>query len=193
MISKIYLFFVSTRVAIIRQEKNTTEIAYKKHYYDFLFLNKDTDCASWYSKHHMILNLMKDPLIAFSLVFFRKIPHLQISSCLVIILGFFLAEVTNTPKILKHENRSNMLVNGVYSISMVIFLVQASFDKKFADITKENFIGYPLIVLIGLLNIYNVGTCLVLAYRSIKEICKNRRNKVAPEHPQVQNAKVNNE
>jgi hypothetical protein len=71
---KIYLFFISTRVAIIRKEGGKAEKGYKKSYFNFLFLNEETDCASWYSKHQMILNLVKDPFLALFLVFSSKTP-----------------------------------------------------------------------------------------------------------------------
>jgi ABC-type multidrug transport system fused ATPase/permease subunit len=69
---KIYLFFISTRVAIIRTEQNEMAKGYKKHYYNYLFLNEETDCENWYSKHQMIMNLVKDPFLAFFLVFFSR-------------------------------------------------------------------------------------------------------------------------
>ena len=69
---KIYLFFISTRVAIIRTEEGDQAKGYKKFYFDYLFLNEETDCRNWYSKHQMILNLVKDPFLAFFLVFLSK-------------------------------------------------------------------------------------------------------------------------
>lgn len=121
--TKIYLFFISTRIANIRDEGGRAEKGYKKHYYNFLFLNGETDCASWYSKHQMVLNLIKDPFLAFCLVYFSNSPGIQVGTALLIIAGYFGMEVAKKPMLQKKENARNQISLGIYSLTTLFFLI----------------------------------------------------------------------
>jgi Sec-independent protein translocase protein TatA len=185
LFAKVYLFFVSTRMANIKESNKEIGKGYKKHYYDFLFLNKDQHCDDWYSKHHVILNLLKDPVIAFCLVFFSKIPYLQIGSTLVILFVFFLAEVTSKPLLKKTDNWRNIVSLGIYSVICVLFLILLSRQESMEMSKKEKYFGWPLIILVSALMVFNFGLTLPETYRNIKariQSCKKKNvNQVEPE------------
>jgi hypothetical protein len=89
MFTKLYLFFISTRVAKIRNETDIKEKGYRKRYLDYMFLSKETHANSWYSLHQMVINLLKDPVISVFLVFSSKNPFIQTGSVLLIMSIYF--------------------------------------------------------------------------------------------------------
>ena len=172
---KVYLFFISTRIAIIRGEERQAEIGYKKHYYNFLFLNKDTDCKSWYSKHQMILNLVKDPCIALFLVLTSKIPFLQIGSILSIFCIFTYYEIMTQPNLDKWQNYKNSFAMCIYLTTTLIFLILATAGNHISDHSREMFIGIPLIITNSLLVLFNVYLSVRQTYLDMKEKCKKKK------------------
>jgi hypothetical protein len=102
--TKVILFFKSTRVAIIKKNAHNEEKAYINLYSSYLFMSKHNDGKSYYSNHQLIFNLMKDPLLAVTLVFCSKVPFVQIGVSLVVSLSFFILELLYTPSSIKSEN-----------------------------------------------------------------------------------------
>jgi len=74
MFIKLLIFFYSTRVAAIQKDGQKAQKGYKKYYYNFLFLGTEREHTSFYSSHQIILNMLKDPVLGFALVFFYHIP-----------------------------------------------------------------------------------------------------------------------
>ena len=108
-------------------------------------------------------------------------------------VGVFLAESKFTPQLKKQSNVKNILSNGVYSISISLFLILATAENKISKSVKENLIGYPLIILISALNLYNVVSCLMIAFKSMREKCKNKKSAVSPSEIINNKAKVEKE
>ena len=73
--TKVVLYFLSTRVAVIKDMGFKKEKGYTKSYYDFLFLQEENKRDSLYAKHQMVLNLIKDPILGFILVFCSESPN----------------------------------------------------------------------------------------------------------------------
>lgn len=179
--TKIYLFFVSTRVASIREDKTKAEKSYKKYYYNFLFLNEDTDCANWYSKHQMILNLVKDPFLALFLVYASKAPLLQIGVSFLIMLVFFIAEVKTSPMLEKKENWRNYVSSGVYTVTILIFLIQVIIEDSLSVSQKEFYLGIPLIVSVSLLILSNYIISTIDTIKAIRKRCRVKKSKILDE------------
>lgn len=121
--TKVILYFLSTRVAVIKDMGNQKEKGYTKNYFNFLFLQEHNKKDSYYSKHQLVLNLIKDPILGLFLVFFSEIPTLQIGGAFVITSVYFALEVYHKPSTLKDENTRNILSNGIYAATNLMFLI----------------------------------------------------------------------
>lgn len=174
--TKIYLFFLSTRVAIIKFDDARNK-GYKKHYFDFLFLNRDTDCLTYYSKHQYVLNLIKDFGLASSLVLFSKTPVLQVGTAVLISLVYLIAKVYTRPKIKKGQNFKNITFFSVYLTITLFFMSLVFSEGKIKYESRENFIGIPLIVTVSILILVIYGLAVVRIIDAIKEWCKKRKIK----------------
>lgn len=95
--TKIYLFFISTRVAIVRDEIKSANKGYRKQYVEYEFMNVEMKCTTWFSKHYMILNLIKDAYIACVLVFMSKNGFIQVGMVLIVMAVFLIYQIFTNP------------------------------------------------------------------------------------------------
>lgn len=173
MFTKLYLFFVSTRVAKVRTETSIKEKGYRKHYLDYMFLSNETHANSWYSLHHMAVNLLKDPVISVFLVFASKVSLVQTGSVLVIMSLYFFLEMKDRPRLQVKENIRNMISLGVYTLAITFFLVLAFRKDDISEFTREKVIGIPLIILFSILILSNY---VISTYETIMR-CRQRCKK----------------
>lgn len=106
---------------------------------------------SYYSKHHLILNMLRDPVLSFGLIFFYDIPVLQIGASLVIMLVYLILEITYRPLSGKNEQMLSIFDLSVYTLAQVLFIILAFVGDIANTGAKNIFFGYPLIVLLCLL------------------------------------------
>lgn len=170
MFTKLYLFYISTRVAKVRTQTNVKEKGYRKYYLDYMFLSKETHPNSQYSLHHMALNLLKDPIISIFLVFSSKNPFIQTGSVLVIMFTYFFLEIKDRPNKEMKENVRNIISLGVYTIAITLFLILAFQKNNISESTREKLIGIPLIILFSILIVSNY---IISTYDTIIR-CRNR-------------------
>lgn len=178
--TKIYLYFLSTRVAIVRFDDKRNK-GYKKHYYEFLFLNRDTDCANYYSKHQYVLNLIKDFGLASSLVLFSRVPVAQVGIAVIISVIYLVAEVWTKPKLRKADNFKNISFFSVYLTITLLFMALVFTEGKIEPLSKERFIGIPLIVSVSILILIIYGQAVAKVVEKVKEWCKQRKLKAEQE------------
>ena len=131
---KVILYFKSTRIAIIKKNGQHEEKGYKKNYFSYLFLSEENHGQNYYSHHQEVLNLIKDPILAVFLVFCSKSPMVQIGAAFVITFLFFMLEVKYRPSNISAENTRNMISNGIYALTNLLFLILYVTEGK---ITKE--------------------------------------------------------
>lgn len=147
-------------------------------------MNEDTDCACWYSKHQMILNLVKDPFLAFFLVYFSKNGAAQIGLVFAVLFGYFFIELRTLPMLKKSENARNLISMGIYSLATLFFLILVFLDSSLGKEDKEKYIGLPLIVLVSLLIISNYVISMMDTVKSIRRRCTTKRkfgNMIGPD------------
>jgi len=123
MFMTIFLLFKSTRVANVQKKTILGERDYKKTIYDYLFLKENQRCDSFYSNHYVVMNLFKDPILAVFLVFCSNVPLLQIGSAVIITGSFFFFEAKYRPSLKKEDNFKNLVSNGIYMVTNLMFLV----------------------------------------------------------------------
>jgi hypothetical protein len=169
---KVVIYFYSTRVAIIKNLKSKGGKGYKKSNFNFLFLSEKNHCTSYYSHHQLILNMIKDPILAVILVFFSEYPGIQIGGAFVITLLFFFLEFFDRPSLDKAENVRNMISNGIYALINLIFFILHLTEGSISESVKENFIGWPLIASVTLLIVSNYYISMREAWRGLKKKCK---------------------
>lgn len=179
MFIKVLLFFKSTRIAIIKKEGVQGEKGYKKNYYNFMFLSERNHGQNYYSNHQEILNLIKDPILAFFLVFFSKKPTIQIGAAFLITTVYFLLELMYKPSLSKTENFRNLMSNGIYALTNFIFLLLHLTEGKISSYQKENYIGWPLIGSVVMLILSNYVISMRGVVTTVKRRCKDINNKIS--------------
>lgn len=175
--SKIYLFFISTRVAIVRDERNSANKGYRKEYVEYEFMNEDMKCDSWFSKHYLILNLIKDAFVALMLVFFSTSGFLQVGSVLVIMAVFLGYQLFKRPLISAESQLTAALGYLSYTGIMFFFMVLVMAGKNMSTNTREYFVGIPLIILTSSLIIRVFFVNIRNSFRSVRK-CMSKKNKV---------------
>lgn len=174
MFMTIYVLFKSTRVAQVSKMALVGERSYKKSVYEFLFLKEGQRCNSFYSHHYVVMNLLKDPVLAVFLVFCSKVPLLQISAAVIITGMFFFFEAKYLPSLKKEENFKNIVSSAIYMLTNLMFLVLHFTEGNLTEAQKDGFIGWPLIVLIILLIGTNYSISVRAAYLGIKKRCQKK-------------------
>jgi len=66
--------------------------------------------------------LIKDPILAVFLVFSSKTPLIQVGMAFVITTMFFLLELVYKPSNIRSENLRNIISNGIYALTSLVFL-----------------------------------------------------------------------
>lgn len=174
---KLILYFYSTRIANIRSmKKSLQEKGYVKNYYNFLFLSQENHGTSYYAHHQTILNLIKDPILAFFLVFCSETPTLQIGGAFVITLIYFLLEAIYRPSIKPGENVRNIISNGIYTLTNFMFLCLHFTEGSISLENKEYFIGVPLIISVTLLILSNYIISMKESVEGIKKRCNKKKD-----------------
>ena len=145
--TKIYLFFISTRVAIVRDERHSANKGYRKEYVEYEFMNEEMKCDSWFSKHYLILNLIKDAFVAMVLVFFSTNGFFQVGLVLVV-MAVFLGYQLFTSPFISAESQVTAVIGFVsYTGIMVFFMALVMTGKNMSTNIKEYLVGLPLIIL----------------------------------------------
>jgi hypothetical protein len=122
-----------------------------------------------------VLNLIKDPFLAFFLVFMSKNPGIQVGSSLLIMGGYFLTELIKKPMKSKKENARNQISLGVYTVSIMFFFGLVVTDGKITKKQNELYIGYPLIACVSVLIISNYVISMMDTCKGIKKRCKVKK------------------
>lgn len=125
----------------------------------------------------MILNMIKEPIIGLFLVFFYRVPYIQIGGAFFITALFFILEVVYKPRKKMAENVRNILSNGIYALTNLIFLLLYFFNDQMSEEMTELFIGWPLIVSVSLLILSNYYISMSAAYRNLRAKIKNYKHK----------------
>lgn len=177
MFIKLLVFFYSTRVALIHQEGSKSEKGYKKYYFNFLFLGENRRHDCFYAKHQVILNMLKDPVLGFALVFFYNSPLMQVGCAFFITLAYFLMEAIYKPDINKMENNKNILSFSVYTGCNTMFLILIFIGGGLTTDQNNKFIGWPLIFLVSVLILFNYFTSMREVYLVLKKKLKDRKER----------------
>lgn len=175
MFIKLLVFFYSTRVANIKKNERRTEKGYKKYYYNFLFLGEGVNHDSFYSNNQLILNMLKDPVLGFALVFFYDTPILQVGTAFFITVVYFLMEVICKPSINNWENKKNILSFAMYSVSNGIFLTLILIGSSLSLNKKDLIFGWSLVVCNTTLILFNYVCSFRETYLMLKKKWKDKK------------------
>ena len=145
------------------------------------------DC--FYSRHHVIINMLRDPVLSFVLVFFYYIPILQIGASFLIILAYLILELVYKPSKNKKDNKMAIFDFSVYTLAQTLFLVLAFVDNKISVKNKNIFFGWPLIILLCAIIVVKQFFSIKDSIISIKEKCKKLKEEKNDEKENFNKAK----
>jgi hypothetical protein len=93
----------------------------------------------------------------------------------LICLCYFLLEAIHKPCHNNLENNKNILSFGVYTVCNLMFLILIFVGDGMLNKEKDTYIGWPLVVLVTILILYNYYKSLVEVSQSIKKMCKKKK------------------
>lgn len=112
----------------------------------------------------------------------------------LITLLYFLLEVLYKPSVKKGENARNIISNGIYTLTNLLFLVLHFSEGKITLENKELFIGWPLIISVSILIISNYYISTKKSMYDVKKRCKSlKKNKIAQKNAKCNKSHIENE
>ena len=133
--------------------------------------------SSFYAKHFVVLNLIKDPLLALFVVFLHDNGIYQIVPCLVLSGSFTICNIAFKPFFLKRHNFLVIVNQLMYFLSDLGFLLLAIGKDSISVENKAKFLGNYLIVVISLLIFFNVANSIYEMWLSFKRWRRMRAEK----------------
>ena len=142
--------------------------------YEALFEeNKD---SSVYQRQHRGFNGLKDLAVAFCVVIFHDFPVAQTLVLLLITLSSLIADIVYLPYKKDTKNYMAIFRNSTYVICIAMFFILSLVEDSWSKEMQYYWVGYPLIAVIGVLILGNVGFGLFTIYRQIKsQLCKKAK------------------
>lgn len=125
-----FLFKTSKVVECIRSRRNDL----KSIYGSYMFLSDGLKMNSSFSQYYKVIFLIKDPIIAFTIVVLSHHPILQISLTFFTTFYLFIQEAHHKPQLNKIDHRisvmNSFLFTGVIGFYMAVYLQQDSIEVK---------------------------------------------------------------
>ena len=90
---------------------------------------------------------------------------------------FFTLEWKYKPSKIPSENTRNIVSNGIYAFTNLLFLILHLSEGKITQQQKENFIGWPLIISVVFLILTNYVISMRSAIKAMKERCNKKGKK----------------
>lgn len=163
-----FLFKTSKVVECIRSRRNDL----KSIYGSYMFLSDGLKMNSSFSQYYKVIFLIKDPIIAFTIVVLSHHPILQISLTFFTTFYLFIQEAHHKPQLNKIDHRisvmNSFLFTGVIGFYMAVYLQQDSIEVK----QLNNFFGIPILLLFAMIIAINSLPVLV----ELKEKCIKLKN-----------------
>lgn len=150
---------------------------YKRMYkkYDFLF--EEFNVENFYGRNYRAMCMIKDPLIALFMVKSHDSPFFQILMVLVVLITFTFLDFSYSPYKKQILNQMEIFKGVIYILAcsgfLILSLIQENWDKK----AQFNYIGYPVIGVISILILGNIGYGIYDIGKNIKEIFKKKKKK----------------
>ena len=163
------LIFLTHRAFQATSDDSKIDIHIKNDYKKYEFLIEDYKGKSLFQRFFRPLNNIKDLLLSFSLVVLHDIPSLQIGSIGLWLLIMSVGTVIERPYKGNKDNFVEGLRGFIYLGCCGIMLVQSAVQNTWARKKQYQVIGYPMIGLISILIIFNLGMSIYESFLSLKE------------------------
>lgn len=167
-LSASYAKFVVLKVSEMKDEK-----------WRFLLEDK-VPRGNFFQKNFNVINLMKDILFTFLLFFAYSSPLAVIILIMIAHIGLSVVTLITPPFIIAWQNRLAK-INAVLYVLLDIFLVAtvATADGKSPAEKRYFFLGYPLIIVVLLMLLANVGFSMYYSFKDAIARFKKWREKRA--------------
>lgn len=167
-----YLFKTSK----VLESEQPRKQSLKKLYKNYAFLTHGIRTNTTFSAYYRVLDIIKDPLIAFAIILLDKKVMLQVLVPLVIFLYFSLMEISKDPI----ENRKESIIvkftRVLFLIIMSLYMVLV-FQARSMNSEKLNMVyGYPIIGLYTMVIVVNIAP-IVLEMKDKIVNCFKKKNK----------------
>ena len=146
-------------------------------YQDYDVLYEDNKEEKFYQRQNRGFRALKDLLIAFLVVLFHDYTTIQTFFLILTFLGFLIADVVYRPCQIQRHNNMEVFKGALYMICIGFFFVLSIVQDKWVKRLQFNYIGYPVIGLITLIVVGNVGFGIYEMFLSVKEKCKGKKGK----------------
>ena len=158
------------------KDKNKTDKFIKANYKKYEYLIEDFRGETFFQKFFRPLNNAKDLLISFSLVVLHDIPILQIGTIALWLLAMLVGTLTEKPYKEMKENITEGLRGAIYFGCCLVMMLQSAIQNSWTRKAQYQFVGYPMIAMIGVLIVFNIGISVYENYCSIKEFASKIKN-----------------
>ena len=152
------------------KHNNTADKFIRDNYKKYEYLIEDYKDKTFFQRFFRPLSNAKDLLISFSLVVLHDIPLLQIGTITLWLLGMVVGTVVQRPYKEKKENFIEGLRGFIYLGCCLVMMLQSAVQNRWTIKKQYQFVGYPMIAMIGVLIAFNIGLSIYETYSSIKEI-----------------------
>lgn len=134
-------------------------------------------CNTWFSKHYLILNLIKDAVVALILVFMSNNGFLQVGLVLILMAVFLGYQLYTSPFVSPESQMTAVIGFVAYTGIMLFFMTLVIGSKKMSVDIREYLIGLPLIILTSTIILRVFFVNIRNSIRSVRK-CLSKKNKV---------------
>ena len=170
VVGNIGLFFLTHRAFQATSKNKKIDGFIKQQYGKYKYLIEDFKRKTFFQRFFRPPNNIKDLLISFSLVILHDIPILQIGTIALWLLGMLAVTIFQKPFLQKKDNIIEALKGFIYLGCCAVMMIQSAVQTSWKRKTQYRFVGYPMIAMISILIVYNIGLSIYQTYRSIKSI-----------------------
>jgi hypothetical protein len=143
-----------------------------------------------FGQYYTSINLIKDPIIAFSIILLWKNEFFQVVIPLTIMLFFSIMECWRDPIVNKREGTVSKFTKVLFTIIMSVYLVLVFHAPGMKASTLSNVYGYPIIFLYICVILTAIVPIFLEAKDKLKKRCNKNRNKVKQDNSGAKNSSL---
>ena len=178
----------------VKANKDIVTIIFEKEFVEkykgYSVLYHDHKTKKFYQRQNRAFRGLKDLIIAFLVVMLHDFPAVQTLLLILNFLVFLVADLVYSPSLTKRHNRMKIFKGAIYAVCIAFFFTLSLVQDLWLKKTQFNYIGYPVIALIGLLVVSNLVVGIYEMILNITSKCRSKVKKV--DEKAVENKEVKN-